>query len=105
MEVLEAREIPKMDSMGSSDPLVKIFTDPKRIVKTSTKKNTLNPVWENEVFYLMVQVCARSSPNAPHHACRPSIRVMNHCHAAQKMCCCRNQRRSTCGLRCSTLTS
>lgn len=56
VEVLEAREIPKMDSIGSSDPLVKIFTDPKRILKTATKKNTLNPVWENEVFYLMVQV-------------------------------------------------
>lgn len=56
VEVLEAREILKMDSMGSSDPFVKIFTDPKRIVKTATKKNTLNPVWENEVFYLMVQV-------------------------------------------------
>jgi Ca2+-dependent lipid-binding protein len=58
VEVLEAREIPRMDSMGLSDPFVKIFTDPKRVVKTATKKNTLNPVWENEVFYLMVQVNA-----------------------------------------------
>jgi Ca2+-dependent lipid-binding protein len=56
VEVLEAREIPRMDTMGTSDPFVKIFTDPKRVVKTSTKKNTLNPVWDNEIFYLMVQV-------------------------------------------------
>lgn len=56
VEVLEAREIPRMDKMGTSDPSVRIFTDPKRRVETGTKKNTLNPVWENEVFYLMVQV-------------------------------------------------
>lgn len=45
-----------MDKMGTSDPSVTIFTDPKRKVETKTVKNTLSPVWDNEVFYLMVQV-------------------------------------------------
>ena len=54
--VLEAREIPRMDRMGTSDPSVTIFTDPHRKVSTATKKNTLNPKWDNEEFFLMVQV-------------------------------------------------
>lgn len=56
--VLEARDIPRMDRMGTSDPSVTIFTDPHRKVSTATKKNTLNPKWDNEEFYLMVQVRA-----------------------------------------------
>lgn len=52
--VLEAKDIPRMDQWGKSDPFVEIFTDPKRKATTSTKKNTLHPVWE-ETFYLMVQ--------------------------------------------------
>lgn len=56
VEVLEAREIPRMDKLGTSDPSVSIFTDPKRKLETKTMKNTLNPVWDNELFYLMVQV-------------------------------------------------
>jgi Ca2+-dependent lipid-binding protein len=53
--VLEARDIPRMDRMGTSDPSVTLFTDPKRKVSTATKKNTLNPKWDGEEFYLMVQ--------------------------------------------------
>jgi Ca2+-dependent lipid-binding protein len=56
VEVMEAREIPRMDNLGLSDPFVKLFTDPKRVVSTTAKKNTLNPVWDNDTFYLMVQV-------------------------------------------------
>jgi hypothetical protein len=55
--VLEARDIPRMDKMGTSDPHVELFSDPKRREKTKTKKNTLTPKWDNEVHYLMVQVC------------------------------------------------
>ena len=56
MEVLEARDIPRMDRMGTSDPSVTIFTDPKRKLDTSTKKNTLNPKWSDDPMFLMVQV-------------------------------------------------
>jgi Ca2+-dependent lipid-binding protein len=56
VEVLEAKDIPRMDKMGTSDPFVMLFTDTKRKVRTEKKSNTLNPVWENEIFYLMVQV-------------------------------------------------
>jgi hypothetical protein len=55
--VLEARDIPRMDKMGTSDAHVELFTDPGRRVATKTKKNTLTPKWENEIHFLMVQVC------------------------------------------------
>lgn len=60
VEVLEARDIPRMDKMGSSDPSVDIFTDPKRKLTTKTMKNTLNPKWKDETHFLMVQ--ARRPP-------------------------------------------
>ena len=55
LTVVEAKDIPRMDKMGKSDPFLEIFTDTKRVLKTSTKKNTLSPQW-NETHYLMVQV-------------------------------------------------
>lgn len=52
--IIEAKDIPRMDKMGKSDPFLEFFTDAKRVLKTHTKKNTLAPVW-NETHYLMVQ--------------------------------------------------
>lgn len=77
VEVLEAREIPRMDKMGTSDPSVTIFTDPKRKVETKTVKNTLSPVWDKAVFYLMVQVPLQPCISSAGHVClldMPGIR-------------------------------
>lgn len=66
VEVLEARDIPRMDKMGSSDPSVDLFTDPKRKLTTKTKKNTLNPKWDDETHFLMVQVHPSLAPEHLH---------------------------------------
>lgn len=54
VKVVQASELPRADTIGLSDPEVSLFTEVKRQVTTSVKKNTLNPEWD-ETFYLFVQ--------------------------------------------------
>ena len=57
VNVLEARDLPAADAAtGKSDPIVEIFTDAKRKIRTDKRSNTLNPVWDDEEHFLMVQV-------------------------------------------------
>ncbi|CAJ0578478.1 unnamed protein product, partial [Mesorhabditis spiculigera] len=53
--VIEARDLPAMDSNGMSDPYVKLYLMPEKKQKFQTKfiRNTLNPVY-NEVFYFPI---------------------------------------------------
>lgn len=56
VKVVRARELLKMDILGSSDPYVKLKISGGRIVpskKTSIKTKNLNPEW-NEEFKLTV---------------------------------------------------
>nr|CAD7567583.1 unnamed protein product [Timema californicum] len=54
-QVLEARDLPVKDVMGSSDPYVKVFLLPDRKKKYQTKvhRKNLNPVF-NETFIFSV---------------------------------------------------
>lgn len=53
--VKSGKNIPKMDVIGSSDPLLSLFVDHNgNIEETSTCSNTLSPVW-NEKKWLLVQ--------------------------------------------------
>lgn len=54
VEVIEARDLPKVDALGSADAFVTVFTTAHIHEKTSIKKNSLNPAW-NETLWLMVQ--------------------------------------------------
>ena len=49
LNVVEARDIDKMDSIGKTDPYCEITFPGSKMVKTSVKKNTLTPNW-NETF-------------------------------------------------------
>eukprot|EP00055_Hartaetosiga_balthica_P017896 m.124445 g.124445 ORF g.124445 m.124445 type:complete len:1487 (-) comp9425_c3_seq2:1858-6318(-) len=49
VEFVSAKELNKMDTFGSADPYIKAFIRGDDKVKTTVKKNTRNPVW-NEVF-------------------------------------------------------
>jgi len=49
MLIAKARKVDAADLNGKSDPYIKIVVDGKEIKKTSIKKRTLNPVW-NETF-------------------------------------------------------
>ena len=54
VEVLSASGLPKMDTLGSSDPYIEMYTVSTVVEKTSVKKNTLSPVW-NERLWMLVQ--------------------------------------------------
>lgn len=55
MTVVRAKNLLKMDAMGKADPYVKLLlVNTLMSKKTHTKKNTLNPEW-NETFKLLVQ--------------------------------------------------
>jgi len=49
VHVLEAKDLPAVDSSGTSDPYLKVMKGKKEIGKTKVKKNTINPEW-NETF-------------------------------------------------------
>ena len=55
VEVLEARGLKKYDLLGKSDPFVELSTQPLTKEKTSTKKKTLKPHWD-ETKHVLVQV-------------------------------------------------
>jgi Ca2+-dependent lipid-binding protein len=63
VDVIEAKNLPRMDTVGTTDAFLKVFTlinpkKPESIERTQVCKNTLNPVW-NERLWLLVQVsCA-----------------------------------------------
>lgn len=54
VEVISAEGLPKMDTMGTADPVVEMYTMADVVEKTSVKKNTLSPVWK-ERLWLLVQ--------------------------------------------------
>eukprot|EP00667_Euglena_gracilis_P009633 EG_transcript_9790 len=47
--VHQARNLKKVDLFGTSDPFVRLFVNGKGGPRTTTKKNTLNPVWEEKL--------------------------------------------------------
>jgi C2 domain len=55
IEVLEARGLKKYDILGKSDPFIELSTQPLSKEKTSVKKKTLMPHW-NETKHVLVQV-------------------------------------------------
>ena len=55
MEVLEAKGLKKYDVLGKSDPFVELSTMPQSKEKTSVRKKTLTPTW-NETKHVLVQV-------------------------------------------------
>ena len=55
IEVLEARGLKKYDILGKSDPFIELSTQPLSKEKTSVKKKTLTPHW-NETKHVLVQV-------------------------------------------------
>ncbi|KAK9868031.1 hypothetical protein WJX84_002145 [Apatococcus fuscideae] len=55
VSVLEGRNMRKMDTIGKSDPWVELYTQPTHKEKTTHKKNTLDPKWSNEDFWMLVQ--------------------------------------------------
>jgi len=54
VEVVEARGLKKYDVMGKSDPFIELSTLPQSREKTSVKKKTLTPTW-NETKHVLVQ--------------------------------------------------
>jgi hypothetical protein len=54
VEVIEARGLKKYDVLGKSDPFVELSTLPLAKEKTSVKKKTLHPTW-NETKHVLVQ--------------------------------------------------
>jgi Ca2+-dependent lipid-binding protein len=44
-----------MDTLGSADPSVEVFTVSDQVASTTVKKNTRKPTW-NERLWTMVQV-------------------------------------------------
>lgn len=55
IEVIEARGLKKYDVLGKSDPFVELSTLPLAREKTTVKKKTLAPTW-NETKHVLVQV-------------------------------------------------
>ncbi|KAG9287576.1 hypothetical protein G9A89_019637 [Geosiphon pyriformis] len=51
--VVEARELTDKDIVGKSDPYVELWIDEKYKQRTTTKDNTLNPIW-NETFHFNI---------------------------------------------------
>lgn len=55
VEVIEAKGLKKYDVLGKSDPFIELSTQPLSKEKTSVKKKTLTPTW-NETKHVLVQV-------------------------------------------------
>ena len=53
LKIVEAKDIPKMDTVGLTDPYIVLHLGTGPEMKTSVKKNTLTPVW-NETFSIPV---------------------------------------------------
>ena len=52
LRIIEAKDLAKMDTIGLSDPYVKIkIFGSTQTAKTSVKKNTLTPVWNEEFHF------------------------------------------------------
>jgi len=54
VDVIRATDIPKMDTLGSADPFVEMYTQLKYLERTTVKKNTRTPTW-NERLWVLVQ--------------------------------------------------
>lgn len=50
IKAIEAKDVPKMDTLGNSDPFLKfqLKDKPESAVKTQVIYSTLNPVWNEE---------------------------------------------------------
>jgi C2 domain len=68
IEVLEARGLKKYDILGKSDPFIELSTQPLTKEKTSVKKKTLTPHW-NETKHVLVQVRPAVIPPDAGHSC------------------------------------
>eukprot|EP00210_Caulerpa_lentillifera_P002283 g2193.t1 len=55
VKVVEAKSLPAADTNGFSDPTIELWTRPENKYDTSVIKKTLDPVWEDEVFHLLIQ--------------------------------------------------
>lgn len=53
IDVISAKDIPRADKFGKSDPFVEVYTQSNYVEKTSVKKNTLAPVWNERVWCLV----------------------------------------------------
>ncbi|KAL4458138.1 hypothetical protein ABPG75_013003 [Micractinium tetrahymenae] len=51
--VVEARNVPRMDFFGKSDPYVRLWVRESQKLQTATRSRTLSPVW-NETFTFLV---------------------------------------------------
>lgn len=51
IKAVEAKDLPKMDTLGNSDPFLKFQfkNKPESAVKTQVIYNTLNPVWNEDL--------------------------------------------------------
>ncbi len=83
MEVVEAKGLKKYDVLGKSDPFIELSTMPQSKEKTSVKKKTLTPTW-NETKYVLVQVRGATTIDAV--SFRGHILTSLHflCHAGAK---------------------
>jgi C2 domain len=80
VEVLEARGLKKYDILGKSDPFIELSTQPLTKEKTSVKKKTLTPHW-NETKHVLVQV--RPAPTMP-CLCTPGPQCLQHCTGGEE---------------------
>lgn len=62
VDVIQAKNLPKMDTFGSADPLVEMYTQDKFIERTSVKKGARAPVW-NERLWMLIQEPVTQSSN------------------------------------------
>lgn len=60
---MEARGLRKYNALGKSDPFVELSTGLQNKQKTSVRRKTLTPVW-NETKHLLVQVLGAVSMHA-----------------------------------------
>ncbi|CAF1084557.1 unnamed protein product [Didymodactylos carnosus] len=49
VQILEGRELKDQDLVGQNDAYIELYVDKKYKQRTTTKKDTNNPVW-NEIF-------------------------------------------------------
>lgn len=52
--ILSAADLKRADLFGSSDPMGVVFFNDVEIGRTSSKKNTLNPVWRDAIFIFSI---------------------------------------------------
>lgn len=83
VSVLEARDIPRADTIGTTDASIEIFTDVKRKISTKVVKNSLTPKWQGEDHFLMVQVRPRLSLQRCDAHC---VDMPGHCSSMVMVC-------------------